>query len=258
MVGALRGEVARAWLAWPAIYYGGGYGLHLWSIHEAQLRIATIEADNASTYNVREPFSFSIDSYAPTTVFLQKFRIQAIYVGRNSAEPPFVSKDYIGDADECSRADPRSNTGPWRLNRFGDHADDTHPVGTQGKPACVLSVPHPTGDPEYAVDRLRFTDGPPSLPYYEDLQGWRVRDRKTGVIVGSRISRDLVPLAAVPFLFAGCGLNSGAAKYDCGAVWWTDKEMPVAPPIINSIPADAWDENALLTDLLSRSQIPLR
>jgi hypothetical protein len=215
-IASLFGVISRAWIATPIVFYGAGFALHLLSVRLVNNEVAAIEAANAaSAIKAEPPLSFLADISIDSLELLRHYRIDRILIREGSrANDPVTARSYAR-GEECSRANKgyfyEKRHEPWLL------MSDLFPSykGEGKSRQCIVSQ---YGVPAEWRYRISIEHAPNESSLFQRfVRKWTVIDEPTGTKLLSVEAGGFKTLGPIPMFYAGCGLNSGAARWDCGA-----------------------------------------
>lgn len=224
-VQALRRVISRAWLIAPALYYGGGYALHLASLQRArEEKIAIERANAAQSAKVDLPFRYLATGVSKLEVF-RRFRAESATFIKQYVH----KKDYTGflhtvyiynNGSSCDVYVPASADEPepagfaWDLDLFPAYK------GSDKTIQCLIPFEVPDGNrsikaPDYEIMDYLDRTRPPTLLFGRYLIHWIAKDLRSGKTLAQVDEGNLWPLPSVQTVIAGCALNSGGPSWDC-------------------------------------------
>lgn len=251
---AILGTISRAWLALPLGLYTGGCALHLASVHAAEAEAAAINAHNAAIrLTVDQPFRYLRDGNVDSFPLIEHYRLDRSFL--RQADGKITTMYYARGAD-CDNAS--QDYYPGRIKPWVFRKDIFYHYRGNKTRQCILSqdgLPAEwryriTGNYSYAADQASslFARRGETFEIFDE------RDKRT---LGTIEVATFTPFPVVPWIVAGCGLNSGAAKWECG--WSLTKgetsiaagykrraaDDPQTNPFIPSLDAETWEVTQL-------------
>jgi hypothetical protein len=209
---AVPGWISRAWLLIPALYYAGGYALHLESVSRAEAQAAEIErANRQTTAKAAQPFTY-LFRYSHEDELFVRYQVERAYI--TESDKTFTQFDYAR-GEECDKA-----------NKVWDHRRREEPYlrqpdlfpgfkGPDKVRQCVITRNVPSGEWRYRLESAKFTSG----DWLSSATGvqWHVLDASSGERVASARSAAIAVLPPVQTPVVGCTLISSAAAWKCFA-----------------------------------------
>jgi hypothetical protein len=244
--------ISRAWLALPLGFYGGGLALHLASVIAAEAEASAINARNAAVrLTVEQPFRYLQDGNAETTFpLIEHFRVDRSFVREGKS---VITTYYYARGEACDAAPQGYGShGPRVLKK-----DIFYYYNGSKTRQCILFQ---NGLP--AEWRYRITA---NYTYAKDRASWlfarrgtafEIYDERDNRLLGTIEVATFTPFPIVPWIVAGCGLNSGAAKWQCGLSLTSltnggtfiaggyklrPPDDPQTNPFMPSLDADTWE-----------------
>jgi hypothetical protein len=211
------------WLLLPIGYYVGGVTLHFASVNAAKSEVGNIEAqNNAFNFKIDPPFSFIADgssNQTSTDSILLKYRIDSIFIkGKDQkGKEQYVVHTYK-KGYECSTitGDFFSAKQSQSYRVTADLFPQYH--GGDKTRQCIVGIKLPTAElPRYRIKMGNFND--------KEIKSWTLNGEGSSLTIfdeieGKEISKvqvvDFQVPAIIPFVVAGCFLNSGSARMQCG------------------------------------------
>jgi len=216
-IASLTKIISRAWLAVPIVYYVGGYALHLVSVRQVQEKIGEIERANAAVViKVEQPFSFVSEGSPDTFELLERYRADRSFILQGSGTQAAVTARYYAKGEACDSANTvwfyEKRREPFLMRRdlFASYK------GGDKTRQCILSQDGLAGDWRYRIKGEYINEREAAL-YRHFGSRWTVSDDRTGAKLVSVEVGGFNPLPPIQTVFAGCALNSGAARWDCAA-----------------------------------------
>jgi len=215
---SLGGWISRAWLILPAAFYLGGLALYYCATVDVRAQTEAIERDNAGqTIKAEQPFTYTFSGYGNVdTKLLELYWTDRMVLplGPNSRDGAAITF-YYGHGDECDAA----NKGWYYDKRFEPflRVRDLFPEykGRDKTRQCLISQNGPVEDTRYRIKE----EATNSTGLLVDRYGtkWTVYNSKTDALVLTVQSAQFSVVYPIPVILAGCGLNDGAARWECGA-----------------------------------------
>jgi hypothetical protein len=215
-IASLFGLISRAWIAIPIVFYGAGFVLHLMSTRHVNNEMNAIERANvASVVKAQPPLSFLADVSTDSLELLRRYRIDRIFIREgNRVTDPVTVRSYAR-GEECNRANTQysheKRHEPWLFisDLFFSYK------GEDKSRQCIVSQYGVPAEWRYRITvELAPSD---SLLFQRFIRKWTVVDDRTGAKLLSVEAGGFKTLGVIPMFYAGCSLNSGAARWDCGA-----------------------------------------
>lgn len=214
-ISALFGAIPRTWLAVPIVFYGGGFALHLLSVRLVSNEVAAIESANAaSAIKAEPPLSFLAD-VSDSFDLQRRYRIDQIVIREGSRPTDAFTVQSYARGEECERAHGGySHEHPHEPRLL---ISDLFPFykGEGKTRQCIVSRSGVFAEWRYRIAGEYEPKG--SLLFQRFVRKWTVIDDKTDTTLLSVKAGGFKTLGPVPMFYAGCGLNSGAARWDCAA-----------------------------------------
>lgn len=211
----VRGTIAAAWLALPVVFYAGGYGLHVASVEAAKSEAAAIEAGNAALrLDVEQPFRFMQEGGAGANELLTRYRVDRAFQQQGKSG---ITTYYYARGAECDGANQR-----WDYKRrhepyLRNKDIFLHYKGEKTR-QCIISQDGLPADWRYRI-KGNYTSRKNTASWLFTRYGrsYDIYDDEAGRLLGTVEVASFSPLLPVPFIAAGCALNSGAPSWDCFA-----------------------------------------
>jgi hypothetical protein len=216
-VASLNNLIPRKWIAVPIAYYGGGFALYLLALLLVNVQTAVIERANAAArIRAEQPLTFLMDGTVQDgTALLQGYRADRFFVRNRGREGEYFTTEYFAQGETCERA----NKGYFYEKRFEPwlRVADLFPSykGPDKSRQCIIQQDRLPAQWRYRIK----ADGTRSNNVAVRSYGtkWTVFDGQRAEPLLTVEVRELFTVLPIPLLLAGCGLNSGAARWDCGA-----------------------------------------
>jgi hypothetical protein len=252
---AIRRMISRAWLALPLGFYAGGYALHLASVHAAKAEAAAINARNAAVrLTVDQPFRYLRDGNADSFALIEHYRLDRSFL--RQADGTITTTYYARGAD-CDNALQgyyyQRRHEPWAFRKDIFY----HFVGNKTR-QCILSHDGLPAEWRYRIAaNYTYAEDRASSFFTRRGKAFEIFDERDKHTLGIIEIATFVPFPVIPWIVAGCGLNSGAAKWQCG--WGLTKggtsiaagykpraaDDPQKNPFIPSLDAETWEVTQL-------------
>jgi hypothetical protein len=213
-IAALFGTIPRVWLAAPIVFYGGGFALHLLSVRLVDDEAAAIETANAASAIKAEP-PLSFLAVSDSLDLLRRYRIDRIVIREGSRPADAFTAQSYARGEECDHAHNVYSQEHPREPRL--LISDLFPSykGEGKSRQCIVSRSGVFADWRYRISVEHEPNG--SLLFERFVRKWTVVDDLTDMTLLSVKAGAFKTLRPIPMFYAGCGLNSGAARWDCGA-----------------------------------------
>jgi len=253
---SIRGTISRAWLALPLGFYAGGYALHLASVHSAEAEAAAINTHNAAVrLTVDQPFRYFRDGNADSFPLIEHYRVERSFLREGDGT---ISTTYYARGADCDSA----RQGLFRKDVFYYyHGNKT--------PQCILLQHGLPAEWRYRITaNYTYTKDRASSLFTRRGKAFEIFDERDKRMLGSIEVATFTPFLVVPWIIAGCGLNSAAAKWQCG---WElmkggssitagykprDADDPQKNPFTPSLDAETWEVTQLARALGLESRQP--
>lgn len=210
---ALRGMISRAWLVLPLAIYGGGLALHFASVRAAEAEAAAINARNAAVQlNVETPFRYLREGSADSFPLLEHYRMDSSFLRQGND----VTATYYARGEACDNALQgyyyKRRQEPWALRK--DIFYFYHGTKTR---QCILSQVVSSVDWRYRIKgNYTYAKDRASQLFERWGKAFEIYDERENRLLGTIEVVTFRPFPIVPLIIAGCGLNSGAATWQCG------------------------------------------
>jgi hypothetical protein len=248
---ALRGTIASAWLALPVSFYAGGYALHLASVRAAEAEAAAINAHNAAIrLTVDRPFAYLRDGNADSFSLIERYRVDRSFIRQPGGE---ITTTYYARGADCDNALQgyyyQRRHEPWALRRdifFHFKGNKTR--------QCILSQNGASAEWRYRIAaNYTYAKDQASSLFARRGTAFEIFDERDKRSLGTIEVATFRTFPVVPWIVIGCGLNSAAAKWQCG--WDLRKsgtsiaagykrrapDDPQTNPFTPSLDADTWE-----------------
>ena len=221
---ALIGRVSRGWAIIPIIFYAGYWMLAV-SEHK---KLEELSAFYVATNNqVAIPFSPNQQSLAFSNSgngawFTQNYSLPVAY-STNSNFPEGYLSNRMMDHSVCQEVRKRPALRAAFVHAFGFHDGDAIGDRKMEKRFCAMSMPERPELPivQIAKQEKKIFEG--SLPVTRITTTVTTPDGQRFQLLGGFAA----PLSWLPMPVMGCGLNSGAPSWDCGAQFWRKGFTPI-------------------------------
>jgi hypothetical protein len=216
-IGSLGGRISRAWLVLPAAFYIGGLALYCLALYDVRTQTNAIEQANAAvTIKPEQPFTYTFTGYGYTdTRLLELYRTDRMVLplGPKSRDGAATAY-YYGHGDACDAA----NKNWYYDKRFEPflRVRDLFPQykGADKTRQCLISQNGPLEQTRYRINEESTNTKSLLVDRYGTK--WTVYDATTGAALLTTQSAEFSVIYPIPMIFAGCGLNDGAARWECG------------------------------------------
>jgi hypothetical protein len=259
---SIRETIPRAWLALPLSFYAGGFALHLVSVHAAEAEAAAINAQNAALrLKVDQPFRYLRDGNAGSLgsfALIEHYRVDRSFVREGNGN---ITTTYYARGASCDNAlqgfyANRVNE-PWTFRKDIFY----HYKGNKTR-QCILSQNGLPAEWRYRITtNYTYAQDRASSLFTRYGRAFEIFDERDNRMLGTVTVATLTPFPIVPWIVAGCGLNSGAAKWQCS--WGLTKGgTPIAAgykprpandpqknPFIPSLDPETWEVTQLARTL---------
>jgi hypothetical protein len=204
-------RIPRAWLAIPILFYGGNLLLFAVTYYRANAESEAIERANvAARVQIGEPYTMLIHGSSPGLI--EWYRIERLY--QHEYNDYFSTWIYARGAVCDAKRGAGLIEGFYSVARADLFPDYRSPDKTR---QCVLSRQGLPGDADYQY-RIRPTVTQTRSGFRSRIdRQWTVTEEKTGAVVITAHTAKIGLWAPVALPLIGCSLNSGAARWDCGA-----------------------------------------
>lgn len=242
-------HISRWWLAIPLFYYIGGFVLHLYSERKAHVAAQEIEAANAAAKTpVEHPFIYMF-RYSHETTFFERCGADRAFITESNQE--FGQYDFA-QGSACNA------TTRWNYkNRYEPYMRraDLFPAykGADKVLQCIITKNVKSAEWRYRLETKQIAWKGLLNPSTWMIE-WRMIDGTTGAAVATVRTASIGMLPPIQTFVAGCGLNSGAARWDCAAgllsssahvVSGYKPRPPGGNPFTPSNDPDTWPESTL-------------
>jgi len=215
---SLRNLIPRKWIAVPIAYYGGGFALYLLALLLVNTQTAAIERANAAArIRAEQPLTFLINGghVQDGTALLQGYRADRFFVRNRGRDGEYFTTEYFAQGETCERA----NKGYFYEKRFEPwlRVADLFPSykGRDKARQCIIEQDGLPAGWRYRIEAEGTRRDNVAVRSYGTK--WIVFDGQRDERLLTVEVRELSTVLPIPLLLAGCGLNSGAARWDCGA-----------------------------------------
>ncbi|MGL4489764.1 MAG: hypothetical protein ACRCU5_10015 [Rhizobiaceae bacterium] len=207
---ALCGVISRAWLLLPLCFYGAGYAMHVKSVSDIKAEVAAIERQNAAVrLSVDKPFQYLREGNSDTFSLIEHYRVDRSFLRQQDGS---ITTTFFAKGTDCVNAGNYNRRDePWAIR-----ADVFSYYPGKKTLQCILSQDSLPANWRYRIKG--------SYTYEKDRASWlfkrygsmhEIFDDKQDTKLGTIETATFYPMPTVPKIFAGCGLNSGAAKWQC-------------------------------------------
>jgi hypothetical protein len=252
---AIRRTISRAWLVLPIAFYTGGYCLHLASMQAAEAEAAAVNARNAIVrLTVDQPFRYFRDGAADSFSLIEHYRVDRSFQRQLNGT---ITTTYYAHGSDCDNArqgyDHARSREPWTLRTDIFY----HYPGNKTR-QCILSQDGLPAEWRYRITaNYTYAKDQASSLFTRRGKAFEIFDERNKRLLGTVEVATFTPIAIVPRIFAGCGLDGGAAKWVC--TWGLTKDGrsiaagyqlraaddPQKNPFIPSLDAETWEVTQL-------------
>lgn len=223
---ALFGRVSRLWLILPMLYFG----LYYLAYARDQATLATLRSQY-SQHNADKTLRFDPqtqdllleegkgDLHPSAFEFVRRYGLARVFDSNGKVR-------FMGDAEACALVRDNDVYRSAGVYAFGFHTDGDLGSRRLVKGYCSIDAPATPDRPVVRVRSDDVSDTVASLPVRR--QQLRIRNEASGQEVELR-SGSVGTLKPFPMPFMGCGLNSGAASWDCSHGWMRDRVAILSP-----------------------------
>jgi hypothetical protein len=253
---AVRGSISKAWLVLPLGFYAGGFALHLASLKAAEAEAAAINARNTSLHlTVEQPFSYLREGPADSFSLIEHYRVDRSFLRQGKG--PTITTTYYAHGADCDNAAKgfyyQRRFEPWALRK-----DIFYFYQGNKTRQCILSQDGQSAEWHYRI-KASYTyaqDRAASLFSRRGKQ-FEIFDERDQRLLGTIEVATFWPYPAVPWIFAGCALDGGAAKWQCSwgmtrggtavAAGYKQRAAndPQTNPFTPSLDAETWEVTQL-------------
>ena len=252
---AIRGTISRAWLALPLGFYASGYGLHLASVDAAEAEAAAVNAHNAAVrLTVEQPFRYLRDGNADSFSLIEHYRVDRSFLRQGDGT---ITTTYYARGADCDNALQgyyyQRRQEPWAFRK-----DIFYYYPGNKTRQCILSRNDATAQWRYRISaNYTYANDQASSLFTRFGTAFEIFDEQDKRTLGTIEVATFKPFPIVPWIVAGCALNSGAAKWQCG--WSLTKgeayiaagyrqrpaNDPQKNPFIPSLDSETWEVTQL-------------
>lgn len=224
---ALSGRVSRWWLVLPVAFYGGYVAFAVADNQALRQLGTTYDAANAKVAvpfdPARQVLVFDGDGDGGGgSWFVQNYRLPVVF-SRNPNYPEGFRSNRMMASEICREVRENRALGAAGIYAFGFHDGDATSSREMESRFCNVGMPERPALPLVTVvrrkDRVRYA----SLPVTRVTTTVTTPDGQRFQLLGGVAA----PLSWIPMPVMGCGLNSGAAKWECDAGFWRNSFTPI-------------------------------
>jgi hypothetical protein len=263
---AIRRTISWIWLLLPICFYVGGYGLHVASVHTAEAEAAAINAHNASVrLTVDQPFRYLRDGQADSFSLIEHYRVDRSFIRQADGK---ITTTYYAHGADCDNAlqgySYERRFEPWTFRKdifYYYHGDKTR--------QCILSQDGLQAEWRYRITtQYTYKKDKASSLFRRQGEVFDIFDERANRTLGTVEIATFTPLPNLPWIVAGCGLNSRDAKWQCGwrltgsgtsiAAGYSPRAAgdPQTNPFIPSLDPETWDVTSLARALGLEARLP--
>lgn len=225
-VEALIGRMPRWTLAVPIVAYSAYAGLYVFESVAVIRTEARLRAANSGLVLAFDPAQHSLVTPSAAT-FVRSHRIPVAYTLVPDLKPEGVRAFRLVTGDQCKL--DRGSFG--RIYSSGVSA----PQSTRSFACSLVALEKPP----YAVISVTKASTPVWMLRPGEIHEEANEVSFNGQVIGRYKSASISRLSLLPFPIVGCGLNSGAAKWQCFAGFSRSLiELNVVPPSVDSLRFD--------------------
>ena len=215
-IASLDNLIPRNWIAVPIAYYGGGFALYLLALVLVHAQAAAIErANGAARIEAEQPLTFLMEgSVQDGTALLQGYRADRFFVRNRDRDGEYFTTEYFAQGETCERANKgyfyEKRLEPWL------RVADLFPAykGSDKARQCIIQQDRVPAAWRYRIESEGTRGNDLAVRSYGTK--WTVFEGQRDAQLLTVEVRELSTVLPIPLVLAGCGLNSGAARWDCG------------------------------------------
>jgi hypothetical protein len=226
-VEALIGRVSRRWLMVPLAFYGGYY---VWALSDRATFSVLSASYVASNAKVAVPFDANAQSLVFTGGgdgggwFTQNYDLPVAYTSNDNYPEGYRSTRMMPNA-VCSKVRENKALSAAQVHSFGFHDGDAIQDRKMEARFCDLGMPERPSLPIVTVSTVEEKISEGLLPVTRVARTVTTPDGRRFTLLGGIAA----PLKWFPMPAMGCGLNSGAASWNCDAGFLRDSFTPIVP-----------------------------
>lgn len=222
---AATGRVSRLWLILPVVFYGGYWVIAVQDRLVLRELAASYDAANARIvigFNPRrEAIAFQGEDNGAWLT--QNYALPVSYSMNANVPEGYLAHRMIASS-VCAKVRENPASQAAFVHTFGFHDDAPIAAGKMETRFCLLSMPEKPDLPLVRISRQEAKETVSTLP---------VTLVKTTISMPAGPSFQILggfaaPLSWIPRPVMGCGLNSGAPSWNCGAGFSRDSFTPIA------------------------------
>jgi hypothetical protein len=252
---AIRGAISKAWLALPLGFYAGGLALHVASIRAAETEAAAIDARNAAIHlTVDQPFRYLREGNADSFPLIEHYRVDRSFLRQGKGT---ITTTFYAHGADCEKA-AQSYYYQRRFEPWAFRKDIFYNYQGAKTRQCILSQDGLPAEWRYRIKAsYTYAQDRASSLFERRGKAFEIFDDRDNRSLGTIEIATLTPFPVVPWIVAGCSLNSGAPKWQCG--WGLIKggsaivagykaraaNDPQKNPFIPSADAETWEVTQL-------------
>ena len=219
----LTGRVSRWWLVLPVAFYGGYFAFA--AADNLALRHLRTQFDAANA-KVTVPFNTERHSLVfdgdRGSWFVENYLLPVVY-SKNLNYPEGFRSTRMMASEVCSEVRENPALRAAGIDTLGFHDGDA--IGSRKLESrfCDLGMPERPAFPQVTVVRREDKVSYASLPITRVTTTITMPGGQSFQLLGGVAA----PLSWIPMPVIGCGLNSGAAKWECDAGFWRNGFTPI-------------------------------
>lgn len=212
-VRATTGKASLLWLAAPLLFYGGGYALHLTSVHAANAEAAAIDARNASQhFNVEKPFRYLRTGSHDSLALMQHYKADRSFRMQNKTE---VTTFYYKRGTACDTANQT-----WDYKRRDQPYASVKDLfryytGPDKIRQCILSSQGLPANWRYRIHgQYTNSKNRPAWLYTQTGHEYEIIDDVENRVLGKINYTRIWTFPVIPIVTAGC-ISTGSSRWEC-------------------------------------------
>lgn len=222
------GRVSRWWLVLPLVFYGGYWAVAAQDHMTLRKLGAAYDAANSKVKTGFDPtrqaliFEDNGNGSGSGAWLTQHYGLPVAWSVNSNFPEGHLSYRMMEKA-VCAKVRETPALGQAFVHAFGFHDGDVIGKRKMESRFCALSMPERPELPAVRVSRQETRTVETSLPVVRVTTTITMSDGRRFQLLGGTAS----PLAWIPMPVMGCGLNSGAASWDCDAGFWRNSFTPI-------------------------------
>ncbi|WP_245437650.1 hypothetical protein [Neorhizobium tomejilense] len=225
---AIMGRVSRLWLLLPLIFYGGYWTVA--ALEHSALRELTSRTD-AANMQVMTGFDpahhalvFERDENGNSAWLTNNFALSVAYTVKGNVPEGYLSKRMI-ERPLCVKLRETRELQSTNVQTSEFRDGEAFAYGPLETRFCNLSMPERPELPIVTVSRKETKGFEKSLPVTRTTTTITMPNGRSFQLLGGVAA----PLGWIPMPLIGCGLDSGAARWECGAGFSRNSHTPIVP-----------------------------